>query len=1019
MATYVNDLRLKEIATGDESGTWGASTNTNLELIAEAFSFGTEAITTNADTHTTTIADGSTDPGRSIYLKYTGTLDSACTITIGPNTVSKLWFIENGTSGSQNIIISQGSGANVTIPAGHVKAVYSDGAGSGAAIVDAFTDLNLAGTTTVDILSGSGNATIGGTLGVTGIVTLTDDLIIGDGKTIGSASDVDAMTIASNGQVTFSQTLIGTALDISGDIDVDGTSNLDVVDIDGAVDMASTLQVDGAITSSSAATITTADNNPQMTLVSTDADANVGPVLKLYRNSSSPADDDLLGRIQFTGEDDAGNESTFARINVIATDVSNGSEDARMEFAPAVADDFTPTMSLTSGNVGIGTSSPAESLHTTANIRLGDSAPAELYTNSSELRLGVDKNNDNDTSNITFYANNSEKVRIDKDGRVGIGETDPDNLLHLKSSNDTLLKLESTDTTVRLALTDSAGTSQVKNTGGKLILEADPSDAASNTYLGFEVDGSEHMRIDASGNVGIGTTSPSSRLTYSGSFNATSAGSKPSLTGAGSYGGGIGFVDTNVSGMYTDGSGANLRLFTNQSGSDRADAKIGLSIDGSQNVGIGTTSPDAKLHVSGTTTITGNTVFNSGNRAANNSSAMIRANSGFSSATNPDYTFYFNDQVGLFHPAADTLGFTTGGSEAMRIDSSGRLLVGSTTSVTTTGGTGASQVLGTGNSDTIFTLGRFSNNTGPAAINFIKSRNGTIGGNTIVQDDDTLGSIVWAAADGSDFVSHAAKIDARVDGTPGANDTPGRLGFFTTADGSDSAVERMRIDSSGNVITGSTTANASDAVTLRQDGTAHVNNAQFSNGNGSAGGTTPSIYSPASASLAISTNSSERMRIDGSGNLLVGVSTFSDDTGGTSIAGGLIKISNDSTSNGTQMFFTNPNGAVGSISSSGSATAYNTSSDARLKDVTGSARGLEVINELNPVAYNWKADGKADEGLIAQEVLDVVPNAVSGSEEDMYQMDYSKLVTHLVKAVQEQQEQIESLTSEIAILKEK
>ena len=63
MATYVNDLRLKEIATGDESGTWGTSTNTNLELIAEAFSFGTEAITTNADTHTTTIADGATDPG--------------------------------------------------------------------------------------------------------------------------------------------------------------------------------------------------------------------------------------------------------------------------------------------------------------------------------------------------------------------------------------------------------------------------------------------------------------------------------------------------------------------------------------------------------------------------------------------------------------------------------------------------------------------------------------------------------------------------------------------------------------------------------------------------------------------------------------------------------------------------------------------------------------------------------------------------------------------------------------------
>ena len=168
MATYVNDLRLKEIATGDESGTWGTSTNTNLELIAEAFSFGTEAITTNADTHTTTIADGSTDPGRSIFLQYTGTLDSTCTITIGPNTVSKLWFIENATSGSQSIIISQGSGANITIANGQTKAVYSDGAGSGAAIVDALVDLDLTGTTTVAALTASGNVTTTGTVSVAG-----------------------------------------------------------------------------------------------------------------------------------------------------------------------------------------------------------------------------------------------------------------------------------------------------------------------------------------------------------------------------------------------------------------------------------------------------------------------------------------------------------------------------------------------------------------------------------------------------------------------------------------------------------------------------------------------------------------------------------------------------------------------------------------------------------------------------------------------------------------------------------
>jgi hypothetical protein len=142
-STYVNDLRLNEMATGDQSGSWGTVTNTNLELIGEAFSYGTEAITTNADTHATTIADGASDAGRAMFLKYTGTLDSTCTITIGPNTVSKMWFIENATTGSQDIIISQGSGANVTIAAGQTKAVYSDGAGAGAAFVDAFAALDV------------------------------------------------------------------------------------------------------------------------------------------------------------------------------------------------------------------------------------------------------------------------------------------------------------------------------------------------------------------------------------------------------------------------------------------------------------------------------------------------------------------------------------------------------------------------------------------------------------------------------------------------------------------------------------------------------------------------------------------------------------------------------------------------------------------------------------------------------------------------------------------------------------
>jgi len=259
MGTYVNNLRLLEITTGDESGTWGTKTNTNLELIADAFGSGTEAITTNADTHTTTIADGAADEGRAIFLKYTGTLDSACTITIAPNTVNKLWFIENATSGSQNIIISQGSGANITIGNGKVAAVFTDGAGAGAAVLDAFADLELSstltvagnvdfngdldvdGTTNLDVVDIDGAVDMATTLTLAGNADFNGDLDV-DGTTNLDVVDIDGAV-----DMATTLTLAGNA-DFNGDLDVDGTTNLDVVDIDGAVDMASTLTLGGTLT---------------------------------------------------------------------------------------------------------------------------------------------------------------------------------------------------------------------------------------------------------------------------------------------------------------------------------------------------------------------------------------------------------------------------------------------------------------------------------------------------------------------------------------------------------------------------------------------------------------------------------------------------------------------------------------------------------------------------------------------------------------------------------------------------
>ena len=143
MASYDNDLVLKEITTGDESGTWGTSTNTNLSLIGEALSFATLACFPSDadDTSTATVGQATSSAARAMYFKVTSTatLSATRTLTIAPNTISRVMFIENATTGSQSINISQGSGANITIASGTAKVVYLDGAGSGAAVVDALT----------------------------------------------------------------------------------------------------------------------------------------------------------------------------------------------------------------------------------------------------------------------------------------------------------------------------------------------------------------------------------------------------------------------------------------------------------------------------------------------------------------------------------------------------------------------------------------------------------------------------------------------------------------------------------------------------------------------------------------------------------------------------------------------------------------------------------------------------------------------------------------------------------------
>ena len=436
--TYVNDLRLSEMATGDNSGTWGNVTNTNLELVGDALGYGTEAITTNADTHASTVADGSADAARAMYIKYTGTLDSTCTITIGPNTISRVHIIENATSGSQSIIIKQGSGATVTIGTGAVKIVYLDGAGSGAAVTDALVDLDLTGTTTVATLTSSG------------------------------------------------------AINVSG---------------------------------SSGSTFTSSSTHV-MSLVSTEAGAGDGPRLVLQRDSATPADNDSLGIIEFYGENDADEAVEYARIYVYSTDVSDGTEDGALGLSTKIAGSVVNRLWMPStetifnensadldfrvesngnanmlfvdgGNdrVGIGTASPSTPLHVVGNngilVDTEGNGDGQIYFGgiSGTDRSYIARSNDDllmwNVSNgvIKFATNDTERLRIAADGAISTPTAGTSNVRLGVNAGDAIVS----GTNYNVVIGDEAGTalnSGDNNVAVGYVSGASLTSGSLNTFVG-------------------------------------------------------------------------------------------------------------------------------------------------------------------------------------------------------------------------------------------------------------------------------------------------------------------------------------------------------------------------------------------------------------------------------------------------------------------------------------------------------------------------------------------------------
>ena len=536
----------------------------------------------------------------------------------------------------------------------------------------------------------------------------------------------------------------------------------------------------------------------------------------------------------------------------------------------------------------------------------------------------------------------TERFRIASDGSVGIGTDNPNRLLHLQAASSTaysggsdtadynFLKIENTTND------KSAGVFfQIGSNGEAAITATEVADGA--TDIAFQNRGggvrSEKLRITSGGNLRVG------------SFGAPS--NKNTVTPL----------------AHVDGSGVNG----------------GFQINRHTSVGGG----GAQLILSGTrgASITGHTVLQDNDGIG---TLVFAGSDGGEFVTGAEIQAVVDGTPGDDDLPTELIFKTNSGgaspTNAMRIDPNQKLLIGGTSARTkwnnSTVNAGLLQVERAGNANAagicvIANSGTTNNDSALSAAARLllgRTRGTTVGSNTGIANGDVLGDVSFQGMDGEDFVE-AASIQGFVDGSPGSNDMPGRLSFFTTEDAAAAGTERMRLNKTGQLLIGAdfSTATASTSV-------------QFRVRNGLGG------------------HIAEFNRTD---NV-------------------------DANNRDMMVFRRGSAGSVGSITCSNSATAFNTSSDYRLKEnVALISDGITRVKQLKPSRFNFIVNpGIMVDGFIAHEAATVVPESVSGTHNEVdsennpvYQgIDQSKLVPLLTAALQEAITKIETLETKVAAL---
>ena len=620
----------------------------------------------------------------------------------------------------------------------------------------------------------------------------------------------------------------------------------------------------------------------------------------------------------------------------IISDTGNADADSTIKFQ---VDASTKMTINSSGNVGIGTSSPESfgGTHVTLEVagtgttqggvfKTATSDSAGTGTNGTEMLMFTDNSkgaiNVVSADPLTLSTANTERMRIDSSGRVGLGTTSPDSRLHLSYGSG--------DSQIRLTRSNAAANT---NDYGRLLWESQDDvltgkiavareSAENNGYMHFSTASggtlTERMRITSIGRVGLGTTSPTALLEvkaddgeaadlYVGQFINLEA------TAGQSYG-----VNIQAGSNSTD-HGFRVK--------NKANDATHLLVRGDGRVGIGTASPSAELSVSGDLHFGGNASVESG--SSNGSLTLVGG------STYKGGRIVLSGGSGSNDIRFTTSGSSTTNTERMRLDGAGRVLIGTT--VTTSNQSGRLNVFGTDGDSAYFSIRRGSNNASGPRFAMCKSRNTTDGAASgLVQDGDILGTIHFYANDSQGFEEGAA-IQAVIDGTPGSNDVPTRLSFQTTPDGSDTKQERMRITNSGrvgisttspqsklNIVDTSNNGAISQLLKLGNNSSGSGTGAglQLGSGSGNAGNSVllSGFYDGTGTSFSIQTcntfngSQSEKLRINNTGDVGIGTTAPSYKLDVVGDSGGSFSASSNSTSGTLSIVGKNSSGSVSAIS---------------------------------------------------------------------------------------------------------